>query len=58
LQDPPELLPAIVAKWEEGFAMVLCIKRSSEETAAMFFLRRVYDVLLFRVCIGMIDDPA
>src|SRR5689334_5266216 len=26
LQDPPELIPQLVAKWEEGFAMVLCIK--------------------------------
>jgi len=42
LQDPPELICSMVEKWEEGFAMVLCIKRSSEETAAMFFVRKTY----------------
>src|SRR5205823_354378 len=26
LQDPPELIPNMLEKWEEGFAMVLCIK--------------------------------
>jgi glycosyltransferase involved in cell wall biosynthesis len=31
LQDPPELIPELIARWEEGFPMVLCIKRSTEE---------------------------
>jgi glycosyltransferase involved in cell wall biosynthesis len=42
LQDPPELLPELLAKWEEGYAMVLCIKRTSEEARLMFWLRRAY----------------
>ena len=42
LQDPPELIPQLIAKWEEGYSMVLCIKRSSEERALMFWLRRQY----------------
>ncbi len=42
LQDPPEMIPALVAEWEAGFACVLCIKRSSEEPGLMFFLRKTY----------------
>jgi polyisoprenyl-phosphate glycosyltransferase len=42
LQDPPELIPELVKKWEEGFAMVLCIKRTSDEPALMFWIRKMY----------------
>jgi glycosyltransferase involved in cell wall biosynthesis len=42
LQDPPELIAEMLAKWEEGYAMVLCIKRSSEERGLMFWLRAKY----------------
>jgi glycosyltransferase involved in cell wall biosynthesis len=42
LQDPPELIPQMLAKWEEGYAMVLCVKRSSEESGLMFWLRKKY----------------
>ncbi len=49
LQDPPEMIPTLVEKWREGFDTVLCIKRSSEETPAMFFLRRAYYALVERM---------
>jgi glycosyltransferase involved in cell wall biosynthesis len=49
LQDPPEMIPELVAKWREGYATVLCIKRSSEETPAMFFLRKTYYALVERM---------
>lgn len=42
LQDPPEMIPDLVAAWEEGYAMALCIKRSSAENQLMFELRRRY----------------
>jgi glycosyltransferase involved in cell wall biosynthesis len=42
LQDPPELIPEMVARWEEGFLMVLCLKRSSEENPLMFWVRKKY----------------
>lgn len=42
LQDPPELIPELIAKWEQGFPMVLCIKRSSEERGVMSWARRKY----------------
>src|SRR5581483_5806293 len=30
-QDPPELIPQLIEKWEEGYYMVLCIKKTSRE---------------------------
>ncbi len=49
LQDPPEMIPQLIEKWEEGFHVVLCIKASSEETAAMFWLRKTYYALVERL---------
>jgi glycosyltransferase involved in cell wall biosynthesis len=46
LQDPPELIPEIVARWNEGFAMVVCVKRSSEEAPIMFWLRKSYYAMI------------
>ena len=40
LQDPPELIPAFLEKWREGYKVVLGIKSASEESAAMFAIRR------------------
>ncbi len=42
LQDPPELIPQLIAKWEEGFPMVLCIKRVTEERGPKALARRKY----------------
>ncbi|MFY9781557.1 MAG: glycosyltransferase family 2 protein [Candidatus Baltobacteraceae bacterium] len=42
LQDPPELIPELIERWEQGYAMVLCIKRTSQENPAMFWVRKQY----------------
>jgi polyisoprenyl-phosphate glycosyltransferase len=42
LQDPPELIPELIARWEQGYAMVLCVKRTSRENPAMFWIRKQY----------------
>jgi len=42
LQDPPEMIPGLIAEWEAGAWSVLCIKRSSEEPGLMFWLRKQY----------------
>ena len=42
LQDPPELIPEMIAKWEQGYAMVLCIKESSQENPLIFRIRQRY----------------
>jgi polyisoprenyl-phosphate glycosyltransferase len=46
LQDPPELLPEFIKKWEEGFDMVVAIKAEREEKGVMFKLRELYYKLL------------
>jgi glycosyltransferase involved in cell wall biosynthesis len=42
LQDPPEMIPELIEKWDQGFAMVLCVKRTSSENPVMFWIRRQY----------------
>lgn len=41
-QDPVELLPTMVHEWEQGYAIVSCIKTQSEENKIMRFLRTCY----------------
>ena len=41
LQDPPEMIPAFLAKWREGYKVVLGIKEQAEESAAMAAIRRL-----------------
>jgi len=49
LQDPPELIPQMLRKWEEGYALVLCVKDKSEESASMYALRTFYYRLVKRL---------
>jgi glycosyltransferase involved in cell wall biosynthesis len=42
LQDPPEMISDLVAAWEDGFSMVLCIKRSSAGNPVMHWGRQRY----------------
>jgi polyisoprenyl-phosphate glycosyltransferase len=42
LQDPPELIPQMIEKWEEGYSMVLCVKHASQENRLMFWIRTKY----------------
>ncbi len=49
LQDPPELIPELVAAWESGYKMVLCIKKTSEENALMFWIRTKYYEMVNRM---------
>jgi polyisoprenyl-phosphate glycosyltransferase len=42
LQDPPEMIPEFVRKWEEGYKIVLAQKTNSEESPLFFFVRKVY----------------
>ncbi|MGB7759580.1 MAG: glycosyltransferase family 2 protein [Bryobacteraceae bacterium] len=49
LEDPPEMIPQFVRKWEEGYKIVLAQKRSSEERALMSAIRRMYYRLVSRL---------
>lgn len=41
LQEPPELIPEMLAKWEEGAKAAVCVKKSSEERPLFFMMRRL-----------------
>lgn len=41
-QDPIEMIPILVEKWEEGHRIVGCVKSSSKENGFVYFLRTVY----------------
>lgn len=45
-QDPVELIPKFVAKWEEGHKIVSGIKSSSKENGFVYFLRSIYYKLI------------
>ena len=49
LQDPPEMMAEMVREWENGYSMVLAIKRSSEENQLMFWARKRYYRLISRL---------
>lgn len=49
LQDPPEIIPEFIARWEAGFKVVLAMKTDSDESKAMFALRRLYYRIIDRI---------
>jgi glycosyltransferase involved in cell wall biosynthesis len=49
LQDPPELIPEFIKKWEEGNEIVLAVKKDSEEPGMMFKVREFYYELLSKL---------
>lgn len=54
LQDPPEVIPALIAKWRAGAGVVLAVRKSRQETG----LRRIC-MDLFHSLFGQVaDQPA
>ena len=49
LQDPPELIREFVARWEEGYKVVVGVKKESLERKSMFFMRTLYYRVLGRL---------
>jgi glycosyltransferase involved in cell wall biosynthesis len=45
-QDPVELIPVMVHKWEEGNKVICMVKSKSEESKIMYFLRGIYYSLI------------
>lgn len=46
LQDPPEVLPQLIAKWQEGYDVVYAVRRKRKEGALQrFFYRAFYRAL-------------
>jgi glycosyltransferase involved in cell wall biosynthesis len=48
-QDPPELIPELIARWERGARTVLCVKPESDENRLMYAVRDAYYRLLARL---------
>ena len=52
MQDPPEVIPEFVRKWEEGYRIVTGIKSQSKENKIMYFLRGIYYDLIAKISEG------
>lgn len=53
LQDPPEVIPQLVARWQAGAGVVLAVRRSRQETG----LRRLGMDLFHRLFGRLTDQP-
>ena len=42
LQDPPEMIRDFLAKWEEGYKIVIGVKRKSAESPLFWLVRKAY----------------
>lgn len=57
LQDPPEMVRHLVREWENGYFAVVGVKRSSEENALMFWVRKRYYRLMRRLsCVETFEN--
>jgi len=48
-QDPPEMIEKFLAKWEEGYKIVIGVKNKSKENPIMFAIRKMFYNLLSSV---------
>lgn len=49
LQNPPEVIPQFIEKWEKGAQVVLGVKNQSRENKFMYFLRTVFYFLMIHI---------
>jgi len=54
LQDPPELIPELVAKWREGYDMVLAVRESRDSDSA---LKRMTANLFYKMAGRLSNTP-
>ncbi len=48
-QDPPEMIAQFLAKWEEGYKIVIGVKKRSRENPLMFAIRKAFYNLLAKM---------
>lgn len=48
-QDPIEMIPKLVAEWEQGYKVICAVKESSKENKLMRFLRTCYYKMIRRM---------
>ena len=58
LQDPPELIPEFVAKWEEGYKVVIGVKRAATSRGSWLRTRRFYYWLVAQALVRRGAHPA
>lgn len=46
LQDPPEIIADLIQKWQDGYQVVVAVKKQSQANHLMFAVRRFYYWLL------------
>lgn len=49
LEDPPELIPEFLAKWEQGYKIVAGVRASTDEKGIMPHVRSLYYTLLRKI---------
>ena len=49
LQDPPIMIKEFIKKWEEGYRIVIGVKKESEESPIFFAIRKAYYNLMGRL---------
>ena len=49
MQNPPEIIPEFLEKWENGAQVVLGVKNKSRENRFMYFLRSVFYFLMIHI---------
>lgn len=49
LQNPPELIPKFLEKWEKGAQVVLGIKNKSRENKVMYFFRTIFYFIIIHI---------
>lgn len=58
LQDPPEIVPQLIAKWKEGIKVVWAVRSKREGISAWsLFMSRAYNFMMRRF-VGLKDMPA
>lgn len=49
LQDPPTMIVDFISKWEDGFKIVIGIKKQSKENKIMFMIRKIFYNIIFKI---------
>jgi polyisoprenyl-phosphate glycosyltransferase len=49
LEDPPELISDFVRKWDEGFKVVIGVRKTSDEVGLFPILRKAYYYIISRI---------
>lgn len=49
LQDPPQIIVDFIKKWEEGYKIVVAVKKQSKENPLMFGIRNIFYTIIGRL---------